>query len=111
MLTPSAGSVLTELHSTAPPPPALYWTTVSMAGHFFFSTTCWCRAEMSDSPPGGKGCQYIRFLSGQVWACAAAAAARARAAIRVRVIREPPVMENSRRMMASGGVSRHRVGQ
>ena len=41
-----------------------------MAGHFFFSTICWWRAEMSLSPPGGKACQYIRFLSGQGWAWA-----------------------------------------
>src|SRR4029453_9658616 len=88
MLTPSAGSVFVCLHSRPPPAPALYWTTVSMAGHFFFSTTCWWRADRSDSPPGGKACQYIRFLSGQAGACAEAGAAAAapRAARRVRVI-------------------------
>src|SRR4051812_22256297 len=69
-LTPSAGRVLVWLQSSAPPAPALYWMTVSIAGHFFFSTTCWWRADRSDSPPGGNACQYIRLAAGQAdaWA-------------------------------------------
>ena len=59
---PSPGNVLICAHSSAPPAPALYWMTVSIAGHFFFSTTCWWRADRSDSPPGGNACQYRRAV-------------------------------------------------
>src|SRR5687767_6583475 len=60
--------------------------TVSMAGHFFLSTTCWWRADRSDSPPGGKACQYRRFLSGQETVCASTGGAdRARAARQVAI--------------------------
>src|SRR5688572_6862354 len=93
MFTPSAGSVLAELHSSAPPAPALYWITVSIALHFFLSTSCWCRADRSDSPPGGKACQYITFLSGQGCADAGTAhvaAASAQAVKNNRFIVEPP---------------------
>src|SRR5688500_4947303 len=52
-----------------PPAPGLYCTTVSIEGHFLRSTACWWRAEMSDSPPAGKACQYWRLFSGHhVWA-------------------------------------------
>src|SRR6266849_3404004 len=80
MFRPSAGSEFSWFHMTAPPTPGLYWMMVSIEGHFFFSTSCWCLAEMSDSPPAGKACQYSRFFSGQVCANAAGAAARARTA-------------------------------
>src|SRR5216117_2584960 len=80
MFRPSPGRAFIWFHMTAPPTPGLYWMMVSIAGHFFFSTNCWCLAEMSDSPPAGNACQYIRFFSGQVCANAAGAAARARRA-------------------------------
>src|SRR6266581_107230 len=48
--------------------------TVSIAGQCFFRTTCWWRAEISDSPPGGNACQYVMFLSGQGCARTAGAA-------------------------------------
>src|SRR5512134_1549393 len=85
MFTPSGGSVLALLHSSAPPAPALYWITVSMAAHFFFSTICWWRADRSLSPPGGNACQYITFLSGQgcAWAVVAAATATTRQVARI----------------------------
>ena len=76
MFRPSPGSGFICAHIRPPPAPGLYWMIVSIAGHFFFSTTCWWRAEMSDSPPGGKACQYIRFLSGQAWPQASGAASR-----------------------------------
>jgi hypothetical protein len=38
---------------------------VSIEGQRFFRTVCWWRAERSDSPPGGKACQYFRFALGQ----------------------------------------------
>ena len=44
-----------------------------MAAHFLRSTACWWRADKSDSPPGGKACQYCRFFSRQGWAKAAVA--------------------------------------
>ena len=78
MFRPSPGSEFICDHISAPPAPALYWMMVSIAGHFFFSTTCWCRADKSDSPPGGNACQYMMFLSGQACAIAAGAAARHR---------------------------------
>src|SRR5947209_14890302 len=78
MFRPSPGRAFIWFHITAPPTPGLYWMMVSIEGHFFFSTNCWCLAEMSDSPPAGKACQYIKFFSGQVCAKAAGAAARAR---------------------------------
>src|SRR6267154_3333944 len=78
--SPSPGRAFIWFHMTAPPTPGLYWMMVSIAGHFFFSTSCWCLADMSDSPPAGKACQYSRFFSGQVCANAAGAAARARTA-------------------------------
>jgi hypothetical protein len=81
MLTPSPGSVFIVLHSSAPPAPALYWITVSIAGHFFFSTICWWRADRSDSPPGGNACQYMRLLSGQGWAWAWATAVASTATV------------------------------
>src|SRR5213083_2964550 len=80
MFRPSPGRAFIWFHMTAPPTPGVYWMMVSIAGHFFFSTNCWCLAEMSDSPPAGNACQYIRFFSGQVCANAAGAAARARRA-------------------------------
>src|SRR5438093_387881 len=79
-LSPSPGRAFIWFPITAPPTPGLYWMMVSIEGHFFFSTNCWCLAEMSDSPPAGKACQYIKFFSGQVCAKAAGAAARARTA-------------------------------
>ena len=69
-VTPSPGRVFMVVHIKAPPAPALYCTTVSTAGQRFFKTNCWCRAERSDSPPGGKACQYMTFFSGQGWAWA-----------------------------------------
>ena len=57
MFTPSAGSWFICAHSSPPPAPGLYWMMVSIAGHFFFSTSCWWRAERSDSPPAGNACQ------------------------------------------------------
>src|SRR5437867_5208247 len=80
MFRPSPGRAFIWFHMTAPPTPGLYWMMVSIEGHFFFSTNCWCLADMSDSPPAGKACQYSRFFSGQVCANAAGAAARARRA-------------------------------
>src|SRR5437899_9750512 len=77
MFRPSPGRAFIWFHMTAPPTPGLYWMMVSIAGHFFFSTNCWCLAEMSDSPPAGNACQYIKFFSGQVCANAAGAAAKA----------------------------------
>src|SRR5256886_14130140 len=79
-LSPSPGRVFIWFHMTAPPTPGLYWMMVSIAGHFFFSTNCWCLAEMSDSPPAGNACQYNRFFSGQVCANAAGVKAKARTA-------------------------------
>src|SRR5688572_30824330 len=58
-----------------PPAPGLYCTTVSIEGHFLRNTACWWRAEMSDSPPAGKACQYWMLFSGHhVWAPAHALA-------------------------------------
>lgn len=57
MFKPSPASAFICAHVSAPPAPGLYWTTVSIAGQRFFSTTCWWRAERSDSPPAGKACQ------------------------------------------------------
>src|SRR5438045_6848609 len=100
-LTPSAGRVLVWLQSRAPPAPALYWITVSTAGHFFFSTTCWWRADRSDSPPGGNACQYMRLAAGHADVCATAGDAAAAptttamamaAANRMRVMRSLPSM-------------------
>ena len=39
-LRPSPGSWFICDHISPPPAPALYWMMVSMAGHFFLSTTC-----------------------------------------------------------------------
>src|SRR6266853_1448782 len=73
MFRPSPGRAFIWFHMTAPPTPGLYWMMVSIEGHFFFSTNCWCLADMSDSPPAGKACQYSRFFSGHVCASAAGA--------------------------------------
>src|SRR5689334_12153282 len=70
IVAPSADSVFAWLQSRPPPAPALYWITVSIAGHLFRSTSCWWRAERSDSPPGGNACQYIRLRSGHGGLCA-----------------------------------------
>src|SRR6185295_13488777 len=116
MLTPSAGSVLVELHSSAPPPPALYWITVSMAGHFFFSTSCWWRADRSDSPPGGNACQYMMFALGQAIVCAnAGAAASSKTASSERAMATPRAVARDllirRRACRSEGTWRRRVVQ
>jgi hypothetical protein len=57
MLSPSPGRPFICDHISPPPAPGLYWMMVSIAGQRFFSTSCWWRAEMSDSPPAGKACQ------------------------------------------------------
>src|SRR6266568_4461499 len=80
MLRPSPGSWFICAHMRPPPAPGLYWMMVSTAGQRFFSTSCWCRADRSDSPPAGNACQYRTFLSGQVCAKAGNAAARHRTA-------------------------------
>ena len=61
MLRPPVGRLFICDHIRPPPAPALYWMMVSIAAHFFFSTTCWCRADRSGSPPGGKACQCSRL--------------------------------------------------
>ena len=86
---PSAGLALgyLEKQSTLGADAAVYWMMVSIAGHFFFSTTCWWRADRSDSPPGGKACQYSTFLSRHpAPAVAGAPCARASGASKARPI-------------------------
>src|SRR4051812_19311781 len=84
-LSPSPGSWFICVHISAPPAPDLYCTIVSMFGHFRCSTSCWWRADESDSPPGGKACQYVTFFSGQWTACASASGAAAARASRERM--------------------------
>ena len=99
MFEPSSGREFSCAHIRPPPAPGLYWMMVSMAGHFFFRTSCWCRAAMSDSPPTGKACQYNRFFSGQVWASAAGAKIRTRIAISL-LMAGSPFHVNGRRVHA-----------
>src|SRR5947199_405890 len=51
MFSPSPGSWFSCIHNRPPPAPGLYWMMVSIAGHFFFSTSCWWRADRSDYHP------------------------------------------------------------
>src|SRR4051812_43913867 len=83
--SPSPGSWFICVHISAPPAPALYWMMVSMEGHFLCSTICWWRADRSDSPPGGKACQYCTFFSGQVTPCASTSGAASASAANERM--------------------------
>jgi hypothetical protein len=43
---------------------------VSVAAHFFLSTTCWWRADKSDSPPRWKGLPVQQVFLGAWQGCA-----------------------------------------
>jgi hypothetical protein len=60
---------------------------VSIEGQRLFRTVCWWRAERSDSPPGGKACQYFRFALGQFWA----------ELVELKIPREKPIEKDRKR--------------